>query len=194
MKTVNWPAVALGLIIAYLILDRAGCLPSRESGSRDTISSVTTQVIDTSLHTITTNAPVFNIHVSTPKPEAINSINFADTNLIRSIIVDYLSEKIQRDSLEDDTIKATYTARIHKNSMERVDFSYRLKIPVSSETIITLKEPPTWHVSAGGYFGGTQAKDYGLIGIYQDKKNRSYIASYSLWDKSIRVGAALRIK
>ena len=94
-------------------------------------------------------------------------------------------------SITDSSFSAKVNLTVSQNKLQSFSLKYA---GVNKTTTITLREPPSNHIYLGAFAGGKETFEYGPQAIFLDKKNRAYTASYSLTDKSVRVGVGFKIK
>lgn len=182
MKNAGWYVCALLLI--YVALERTGCIPvHQDHRGGDTVVVVTKY--DTTRGNMTINNWQPRIVVDVPPGQMPTVV---DT---MAILRDYFATNRYDTTFGDSTFKGTVDLTVSKNRVQSFGLKWQ---GVNTTREVTLREAPASHLSVGAYVGGRVQFDWGPLVLYQDKKNITYLAGYSFADKSIRVGAGIRLK
>ena len=146
---------------------------------------------DTIIHHDTSYVPKI-IHI-------YHTIHFIDTIIIpqktdtAAILADYFRKRFYADTLANDT--NAYVAIYDTVQFNRIT-NRRRTIRIYPHTkIITIHQPPTWHLYAGAGIGGN-ANTFGFAPslMFQDKKSRIFGINYDLLQKEIFISAYFRLK
>lgn len=185
MKLDHWPYIVIILLLTILLLKDCGEKDSGLSGTSDTVRTETVSRYDTVIHEILTHKIYYFDSVK------VQSEPISDTI---QLIQDYFTRYTFSDSMVTDSIEATYSADIWKNSLFNPSFHIRYKFPtaVNNNTILV---PKKVHVHAGIYvpieYG--YGVDLGAQVTLQDKRGRMWSLGYAT-DKRATIGLQWKIK
>jgi len=166
------------IILAAVIL-KDGCQKdSGFSGTSDTIRTETVFRYDTVIHEILTHNIIY-------RDTVLIIDSSADTTQVWN---DYFTKYHFSDLLQTDSIEATYSGDIWKNSLFNPEFKIRYKFPTSSQTT-TILAPRKASLHAGFFFtyNNPNGLNIGAQATLQDKGGHLWTLGYGS-DKTALIG------
>lgn len=109
------------------------------------------------------------------------------------IIKQYFAKNIYRQTVGDSLMSAEIYASIFKNKLDSLGFKYKIKKPTA---IITEVQKDKFKLFVGGQLGasGGGLKSASPAIYVLTKQDHLYTANYNLFDGSINIGGAWKIK
>lgn len=181
-----WLYVIIGLLL--VIIFQNGCSNNKTSGTKDTTLLNSESRFDSTIHhfhTINNLVPADSIFV--PVPIAL------DSAAIAAILKSYFASYDYKQDFRDSNIVATMFARVNRNKLDSIHFSYKNLRPtiINNYSVAEKKNK----VFAGGFIGLNRSglTCFGPELLLLTKKDHSYRIGVDLLNKGVVAGTHFKI-